>query len=303
MPFVTRCYKIEEPIAAFLFLMRHRRYSIKEAQRAIDKAYLTQNGHIIRKNEIICGDVELNEFIPQDMPLEPLFYNTDFCVYDKPHNLLTHPKGRFYHYSLNDALKSRFGTHAKALHRLDKETSGLLLCTINPQSERALKVLMQKGAVIKSYYAIVKGKVEKEILIDEPLSTQRHKGGDLCIKSIVCENGKKSRTLLRPIAYHNPTNSSLVSALALTGRTHQIRVHCAFIGHRILGDPLYGANEAHSREYLQNNELPQYTQYFGAPYLCLNAHNLQFHFKGQDYTFTSHFCFDFMPHFAAYFKP
>ena len=62
MPFITSKYEISTPTPAFLFLMRHRGYSIREAQRAIDKAYLTQNGHIIKKSEIICGKVELNEF-------------------------------------------------------------------------------------------------------------------------------------------------------------------------------------------------------------------------------------------------
>lgn len=300
MPFITSKYEISTPTPAFLFLMRHRGYSIREAQRAIDKAYLTQNGHIIKKSEIICGKVELNEFKAYDIALEPLYHNEDFCVYDKPHNLLSHPKGRFYHYSLNDALKSRFGNRASIVHRLDKQTSGLLLCALNPVSEKELKILMQQRQIHKSYYAIVEGKLTQEILVDEPINTQKH-NGDLCIKSIICKNGKESRTLIRPIAYHERTDSTLICALALTGRTHQIRLHCNFIGHRILGDPLYGAKEEHSRFYLDNKNLTQYTQYFGAPYLCLNARELKFSFKGINYHFTSTLDFKCAPHFQPYF--
>lgn len=303
MPFVKRTYNIAQPIKAFLFLIRHIGYDEKSAQRAIDKGYLSQNGHIIVKNEYICGQVELNSFESCDIGLEPLFHNDDFCIYDKPHNLLTHPKGRFYHYSLEDALKSRFGRHAKILHRLDKQTSGLLLCAINTRSEKSLKRLMQSGAVRKSYYAIVSGKLEQKRLIDMPIATQKHKGGDLCIKSIVCDNGKPSRTFIRPIHYNSHLNATLICATALTGRTHQIRVHCDFIGHRILGDPLYGVKEAHSRQYLARKilSLSQYAAYFGAPYLCLNARKLEFDFDGVHYDFQSALGFDFMPHFASYF--
>ncbi|CUU39349.1 MULTISPECIES: RluA family pseudouridine synthase [Helicobacter] len=301
MPFITREYEISTPIAAFLFLMRHKQYSIQAAQRAIDKGYLRQNGRAVSKAEIICGKVELNEFEARDINLEPLFSNADFCVYDKPHNLLSHPKGRYFHYSLNDALKSRFGKNANIIHRLDRQTSGLLLCALNPVSEKELKMLMQQRQIHKSYYAIVEGNLTQEILIDKPLATQKHKGGDLCIKSIICKNGKESRTLVRPIFYHAQTDSTLINALPLTGRTHQIRAHCAYIGHRILGDPLYGADEKYSRMYLDNKHLAEYEQYFGAPYLCLNAHSLHFCFREQEYRFTSKLHFDFAPHFEAYF--
>lgn len=301
MPFVTKHYYLKEPIAAFLFLMRERGYSLKAAQRAIDKAYLRQNGRKVVKNEILSGAVQLDEFQATDINLAPLYANEDFCVYDKPHNLLSHPKGRFYHYSLNDALKSRFGNTASILHRLDKQTSGLLLCSINPKTQKELKKLMEQRAVSKIYRAIIQGRLKEEILIDEPISTQMRKGGDLCIKSIICKNGKPSRTLVRPIAYDTTSDSTLVEAIPLTGRTHQIRLHCAFIGHRILGDPLYGVKEEYSRIYLENPQLSQYTQYFGAPYLCLNAYQLNFSFKANFYSFKSSFSFHCAPHFSSYF--
>lgn len=276
--------------------MRQKGYSINEAQKAIDKAYLKQNNRIIKKNEIICGKVELDEFQAHDIGIKPLFYNEDFCVYDKPHNLLSHPKGRFHHYSLNDAIKSHFGNQAKLLHRLDRQTSGLLLCAINPNSEKELKILMQQRKILKSYHAIVEGKITDEMLIDKPISTQKHKG-DLHIKSIVCQDGKPSRTIIRPLVYYPDTNSTLIVAIALTGRTHQIRLHCAFIGHRILGDPLYGTQNAHSRYYLENPNLPEceYAKYFGAPYLCLNANGLDFSFRGRDYSFRSALNFNINP--------
>ncbi len=352
MPFVNTPYHIKEPILAFLWLMRERGYTQAQAQKILDKHRLMQNNRPISKAEKICGDVELSEFVPSSIPhlphIEPLFYNDDFCLYDKPHNLLTHPKGRFYHYSLNDILKSRFGTHANALHRLDKQTSGLVLCSINPKSKKILESLMQNRAISKGYCAIVEGRVKREILIDKPIMTQKQKGdlsiksiisqkgkesraiskgycaivegrvkreilidkpimtqkqkGDLSIKSIISQKGKESYTLIRPLAYYK--DSTLIYALALTGRTHQIRLHCAYIGHRILGDPLYGVSEKKSRFYLETPHLSQsqHQALFGAPFLCLNAYTLRFSFQGSDYHFKSNAPFSFMPHFQGFFE-
>nr|WP_317404235.1 RluA family pseudouridine synthase [uncultured Helicobacter sp.] len=305
MPFVNTPYHIKEPILAFLWLMRERGYTQAQAQKILDKHRLMQNNRPISKAEKICGDVELSEFVPSSIPhlphIEPLFYNDDFCLYDKPHNLLTHPKGRFYHYSLNDILKSRFGTHANALHRLDKQTSGLVLCSINPKSKKILESLMQNRAISKGYCAIVEGRVKREILIDKPIMTQKQKG-DLSVKSIISQKGKESYTLIRPLAYYK--DSTLIYALALTGRTHQIRLHCAYIGHRILGDPLYGVSEEKSRFYLETPHLSQsqHQALFGAPFLCLNAYTLRFSFQGSDYHFKSNAPFSFMPHFQGFFE-
>ena len=305
MPFVNTPYHIKEPILAFLWLMRERGYTQAQAQKILDKHRLMQNNRPISKAEKICGDVELSEFVPSSIPhlphIEPLFYNDDFCLYDKPHNLLTHPKGRFYHYSLNDILKSRFGTHANALHRLDKQTSGLVLCSINPKSKKILESLMQNRAISKGYCAIVEGRVKREILIDKPIMTQKHKG-DLSIKSIISQKGKESYTLIRPLAYYK--DSTLIYALALTGRTHQIRLHCASIGHKILGDPLYGVSEEKGRFYLETPHLSQsqHQALFGAPFLCLNAYTLRFSFQGSDYHFKSNAPFSFMPHFQGFFE-
>lgn len=289
MPFVKKMYEIAKPIPAFLFLMRELGYTQAQAQKILDKQRLMQNDRPVSKAECICGEVELCEFEALDLGLEPLFYNEDFCVYDKPHNLLIHPKGRFFHYSLNDALKSRFGRGANVVHRLDRQTSGLVLCAINPGSESALKDLMFSRRVKKTYRAIVEGELKDEICIDKPIATQKNKGGDLCIRSVITPEGKSSQTQIVPLGYDERTHTTLVEAIPLTGRTHQIRLHLSHIGHRILGDPLYGVSDEHSRIYLAHPELgiEEYREYFGAPYLCLNAYALEFEFLRKEYVFES----------------
>lgn len=299
MPFVKRTYEIREPIASFLFLMRCG-YTQAQAQKIIDKGRLTQDTRIIKKGETICGRVQLCEFVPSALDLEPIFANAEFCVYDKPHNLLIHPKGAYTHISLNDALKSRYGANANAVHRLDKQTSGLVLCALNKTSERELKILMQNKGIHKEYLAIVEGKIIDSVFIDESISTQKispyktestldkgHKK-DLWIKSIISPQGKSAQTRIIPIKYNQKHNTSLVRAIPLTGRTHQIRLHLSHLGHRILGDPLYGVSEEKSRAYLDSKlSSDEYERCFGAPYLCLNAYSLKFAFRGEKYAFFS----------------
>lgn len=148
-----------------------------------DRGRVRQQDSPIKKNQRIIGKIELSYFEPCDIGLKPLFANENFCVFDKPHDLLIHPKGRYYHYSLNDALKYHFGHQANAIHRLDKETSGLVLCAINPQSEVLLKNLMMQHQIHKTYLAKVEGKLTQDLLIDEPIITQKHLGVICALKA------------------------------------------------------------------------------------------------------------------------
>ncbi len=288
MPFITKIFDISESLPAYKFVMQTLQCNINQAQKILDKGRVRQQDSPIKKNQRIIGKIELSYFEPCDIGLKPLFTNENFCVFDKPHDLLIHPKGRYYHYSLNDALKYHFGHQANAIHRLDKETSGLVLCATNPQSEVSLKNLMMQHQIHKTYLAKVEGKLTQEIFIDEPIITQKHLGGDLCIKSAIDAKGKPSQTQIQPLKYDKDSDTSLVRAIPLTGRTHQIRLHLSHIGHRILGDPLYGVEKAYSRDYLAGILTPkQYALFFGAPHLCLNAHTLHFTFQQRSYHFQS----------------
>lgn len=288
MPFITKTFYVSESLPAYKFVMQTLQCNINQAQKILDKGRVRQRDSNIKKNQHILGDIELSYFEPCDIGLKPLFSNENFCVFDKPCNLLVHPKGRYYHYSLNDALKYYFGHQANAIHRIDKETSGLVLCAINPHTETTLKNLMMQHQIHKTYLAEIEGKLTEEILIDKPISTQKHLDKDLCIKSVIDTQGKPSQTQIQPLKYNKDSHTTLVRAIPLTGRTHQIRLHLAYIGHRILGDPLYGVEEAYSRNYLAGILTPkQYSLFFGAPYLRLNAHTLQFIFQQHEYYFQS----------------
>lgn len=284
MPFIEKTYFIEENQKAFLWLMKTLSCSQKEAQKILDKGWLTQDSLTIHKSQSIQGEVRLNYFFPSSLKIPIILQTPYFVIYDKPASLLTHPKGAFNHPSLCDALKSEFGAHANPAHRLDKETSGLLLCSINKSYEAELKALFEYSKIQKTYLALVRGKLESERMIDSPiLSPQREsKSHNLQIRSTISPSGKSAKTHIKPLKIFE--NRTLVLATPLTGRTHQIRLHLHSINHTILGDPLYGCEDEYAKLYLETplSEM-QREQYFGAKRLMLHAHSLSFDFLGEHY--------------------
>lgn len=157
MPFITQNFNIPQRQKAFLWLMQTLQCSQKEAQKILDKKRLLQNHHPISKAQSIQGEVTLSYFSPFALKLPKILQTSDFVIYDKPHKLLTHPKGIYPHLSVCDALKFEFGLTSNPIHRLDFETSGLLLCSINQAHEAPLKLLFEQNKIQKTYIARVRG--------------------------------------------------------------------------------------------------------------------------------------------------
>lgn len=293
MPFLTQSYFIPQTQKAFLWLMKTLHCSQKEAQKILDKGWLTQEGEVIHKSQSISGEVALTYFFPSPLEIPKVLQTPYFVIYDKPASLLTHPKGAYSHLSLCDALKSEFGLEANPAHRLDKETSGLLLCSINKAYEAQLKALFENSQIEKTYLALVRGNLKEEQIIDSPiLSPQREsKGENLQIRSILSPQGKSAKTHILPLKSFK--DSTLIQATPLTGRTHQIRLHLCSIGHPILGDPLYGCDDESARAYLEGElDEEQREKLFGTKRLMLHAHSLRFEFLGEKYEAVSAFDFE-----------
>ncbi|GAA7309010.1 RNA pseudouridine synthase [Helicobacter pylori] len=289
MPFVEEEFEILKPTKA-LFLVRDvLKCSLKEAQRHLDKQRLKQNQQVVRKSQMIQGVVRLIYFKPNEKQGKLVFETKDFGVFDKPNQVYTHPKGYFYHESLLDCIQSHLGKNAHPAHRLDYETSGLVLAGKTLQSAKDLKALFMQKKVKKTYLALTHGLIEKSMKIDKPILTPQNIQKDLRIRSKISPLGKPSTTLVEPLNYNPFLDTSLLKITPLTGRTHQIRLHLSSIGHRIVGDGLYGVADEEAREYLQlkreNN----------APLLMLHAFRLGFEFKGASYKITSQMPQRFMP--------
>ena len=289
MPFVIKKYHTKEKVKAFLYLMKELNYTQKEAQRLIAKGRLLIEGEaMIKSSQEIEGDFELIEFEPISRGLRPIYETEDFALFDKPSGVLIHPQNRHTPYSLIDEIKYHFGRDANIVHRIDQETSGLVLCAKNKESERELKMLFQERHIEKTYLAWVHGKFDGRQCIEEPLLRQEDSSAIVRMVVKVSAEGKACKTIVTPLQYDTKKNQTLVEAKPYTGRQHQIRVHLHHSGHPIVGDPIYGQSEENIVKFLDRELSSQERiKLSGASRLLLHADKLSFLHKKQQYTLKS----------------
>ena len=153
-----------------------------------------------------------------------------FLIIDKPKGIIIHSKDEP---CLNDQIDAYF-KGALPLHRLDKNTDGLIMYVKSPLFLGELSKMLEEKKIRRSYLAFVKGRVEGEFVIDKAIAKDRHDAK----KRRVAKNGQRALTFVKALESHD--DHSLLRCELRTGRTHQIRVHLASIGHPILNDDLYG---------------------------------------------------------------
>lgn len=181
---------------------------------------------------------------PVALPLDILYEDSELVVPAKPAGMPTHPSHNHHTDTVANALAARYAAQGipfvfRPINRLDRDTSGLLLIARNKLAAGVLTRSMQNGDIRKSYLAVLEGEdCPDSGLIDRPL----HRTAESIIVREVCApdapDAASSRTAYRVLARGG--GCSLAEAVPLTGRTHQLRVHFASIGHPIAGDTLYG---------------------------------------------------------------
>ena len=185
-----------------------------------------------------------------DIDLPIIFEDEDVLAINKPAGVLTHAQGEFAtEPSVATFIRQRTadmtGERAGIVHRLDRATSGVLICAKNPKTLSALQQQFAKREVQKTYIAIVKGHLkQKEAIIDMPL--ERNPKAPATFR--VGANGKPATTHYKVIEENE--HASLLELKPQTGRTHQLRVHLAHLGHPIIGDVLYHDGKFGERMYL-----------------------------------------------------
>jgi 23S rRNA pseudouridine955/2504/2580 synthase len=196
----------------------------------------------------------------------------DLLVIAKPAGLAVHG-GSGLSFGVIEALRASRPTETLELvHRLDRDTSGLLLVARNRTALRTVHGLLREGLVEKRYLALVKGawNLGKKT-IHAPLATRARQGGERVVK--VAESGKESDTTFTPVDFFG-ARATLMDVALGTGRTHQIRVHAAHAGHPVAGDDKYG-----DRDF--NTEM----EGLGLKRLFLHAQSLTFEWPGSRKTF------------------
>jgi 23S rRNA pseudouridine1911/1915/1917 synthase len=283
LPFILKKYKAIKDKKLSLFLLQDLKIDHKLAQRIASKGRIfDEEMNTIAPNENIPSEyIHMAVFEGITRGLKPLLEFEDFAIFDKPTHLMVHPISKSTPYSLLDEIRFHFGENANLIHRIDAETSGLIIVGKNKKSEIELKEMFQDKKYHKSYLAIVEGHIKEELQIDKGLDRE---GLLIGVRMKVCDDGKESTTIIKPISYNKEKDLTLIEALPLTGRQHQIRVHLYSENHRILGDPIYGVDDVNAENYL-NKTLSDENRFdvTKSHRLWLHANYLEFTYKDVTY--------------------
>jgi 23S rRNA pseudouridine1911/1915/1917 synthase len=208
-------------------LINEKTFKPKDKVKGGEIVYLTLNQ---KKN---------NDWAPEKIPLDIVFEDDDIIVINKQYGLVTHPGAGNWNGTLANALLYYDSSlslldRAGIVHRLDKNTSGLMVIARNEKSQKYLVEQLQSHLVEREYSALVYGHMIAGGSIDEPIGRDPKDR----IKQAILSSGKAALTHYRIIdRFKSHTH---VKAILETGRTHQIRVHLSHIGHSLIGDPMYG---------------------------------------------------------------
>ena len=237
-------------------------------QKLIAEKHLQVNGRAVkaavrlRRGDIITlspPPPEPNVLKPEPLPLDIIYEDEDLLVLNKPAGLTVHPAPGHRAHTMVNALLAYLpempdtGDVARPgiVHRLDKDTSGVMVVALNPAAQLDLTSQFKSRSVVKDYLVLVKGRLSPQTgVIEAPIGRDpRHRQ-----RMAVVTEGKPARTDYRVQRYLG--DYSLLEVSPETGRTHQIRVHLAAIGHPVVGDAVYGVKSPlFSRQFVHASRL------------------------------------------------
>ncbi len=260
---------IEKRIDAYLAETLQGRFSREEIKRSLEAQTILLNGKTTKPRTLVKegDDIEGNILSHRDtalkaeaIPLSVVYEDESIIVVDKPAGLVVHPGAGNKDGTLVNALLGRGallsdlggGFRPGIVHRLDKQTSGLLVVAKDNVSHRALQSQFQEKTFLKIYIALVKGKVEyEEGHICEPLGPHPKMRNKRAV--LHTETAKPAETYYRVLKRFS--SATLLQLRIATGRTHQIRVHMQHLGHPVVGDEVYGVKCAGERLCLHASKI------------------------------------------------
>ncbi len=230
------------------------------AAKLIEAGSITVNGRkTTKKYEVKLGDIidieipepEFSEAMPEDIPLDIIYEDDDILVINKPSGMVVHPAPGNYTGTLvnallfhcKDSLSGIGGVIRPGIvHRIDKDTSGLLVVAKNDFAHKALSTELESHGIVREYHALVRGGFKTDGgTVDHPIGRHPVDRKRMAVLTDPSAHAKEAVTHYEVIERF--TDVSYLKLLLETGRTHQIRVHMAYIGHPLLGDEVYTSNK------------------------------------------------------------
>ena len=223
-------------------------------QKMIRDGHVQVNGKAVRQNYRVDADDEVAFFLPEavepqilpeDIPLDILYEDDDLLVVNKPKGMVVHPAAGHYSHTLVNAVLFHCKGQLSGIngvmrpgivHRIDKDTTGSVLVCKNDAAHRFIAQQLKEHSIVRRYRAIVCGSMkEEEGVIDAPIGRDPSDRKKMAVNH---KNGKEAVTHYRVLQRFS--GYTYIECRLKTGRTHQIRVHMASIGHPLLGDAVYG---------------------------------------------------------------
>jgi 23S rRNA pseudouridine1911/1915/1917 synthase len=257
------------------------RLSRTRAQEIIRACACRQDGSRRKPSEIVRAEEVVmlvrERFVEPETPLQfgILYQDEAMLAVDKPAGLPMHPTATYHKNTLSYLLRQRYASQGGRLpqiaHRLDRETSGVVICACTEQDERVLKRAFEEHRVEKTYLAIVQGRVEREQgVIDLPLCPVKE-GLHVLMQVSRPGEGLQARTEFRVL--ERRAGHSLLELCPRSGRQHQLRVHLSAVGNPIVGDKLYGPErEEPFLEYIETGMTDRLRARLGHDRQALHAH-------------------------------
>ena len=223
-------------------------------QKLIKDGSITVNGIIVKPSyilnyddEVVCDIPEAKplEIVPENIPLDIVYEDDDLIIVNKPKDMVVHPASGHYTGTLVNAIMYHCGDKLSGIngvlrpgivHRIDKDTTGLLIICKNDKCHNAIADQLKVHSSKRIYHALCWGNIkEDEGTVNKPIGRNPTDRLKMAVNE---KNGKEAETHYKVLERFG--DATYIELKLKTGRTHQIRVHMAYIGHPLLGDPLYG---------------------------------------------------------------
>ena len=255
--------KENESLRIDKYLMNHTDFSRSKIQKMIEKGNILVNDNPVKVSYLVhLGDVitideveeEIN-IVPEDISLDIIYEDDYLLVVNKPSGMVVHPAPGNYSGTLVNALMYHCNKLSSVngsirpgiVHRIDADTSGLLLVAKNDNVHNDLAKQISDKSVVRKYICLVHGVINEDTAtIDAPIGRDSKDRKKMCVTG---DNSKDAITHIRVLERYS--DATLVECVLETGRTHQIRVHMSYINHPVVNDPVYGYKKLDDKDFGQ----------------------------------------------------